>query len=102
MEVVAQCTRSGGGIEESPVGHEVERASAMVRSLCELEKEKGGDEVRSMRMRVSNVPTRKRKERGGGSVRGRGRKSRADKGARKKRGVLCKRMRRGRHHVVAT
>jgi hypothetical protein len=37
MEVVVQCTGSGGGVEESPVGHKVGNNVAMVRSLCELE-----------------------------------------------------------------
>jgi hypothetical protein len=36
-EVVVQCARSGGGMEESPVGHKVGNIVAMVRSLCELE-----------------------------------------------------------------
>jgi hypothetical protein len=40
-KVVVQYTGSGGSVEESPVGHKVVGASAMVRSLCELDWEKG-------------------------------------------------------------
>jgi hypothetical protein len=39
-EVVVQWPGSGGGVEESLVGHKVGNIVAMVRSLCELEWEK--------------------------------------------------------------
>jgi hypothetical protein len=56
-------------VEESLVGHKVVGASAMVRSLCELEwgKAERRDGVRLARRRASDVPTRKEKRRGSGT-----------------------------------
>jgi hypothetical protein len=59
----------------------------MVRSLCELEKEKGGDGVRSMRMRASDVPTRKK--RGGGVLYRDEGENREPTRVPEKRGVYC-------------
>jgi hypothetical protein len=85
MVVVTQCTGSGGGMEGN---YQWVTRWGEHRPLCTPcasligEKEKGGDRVRSTRRRASDGAYKKRKE--GGPVWGRGRKSRADKGARKR------------------
>jgi hypothetical protein len=87
-EVVMQCTGSGGDGNHWG-GHKVGRASAIVRSLCELEWGKG--ERRgwgSLDQAACEQRGPKGKEREGGPVREQERKPRADTGA-GIRGAYC-------------
>jgi hypothetical protein len=84
------------------VGHEVGRASAMVRSLCELEWGKGERRGWGSLDKEECKRWCLREEKEGGSGMGIRVKIESRQGCWEKRGVLCKRTRRVRHHAMAT